>query len=193
VAENVKDLLEELKNLSQLMLDLAYSSVFFKNKEIAKEVALLYERLEELEEKLYLHLFAASRGRVMKKLISIIDLVESSKNVATAARNLSELVIEGKEMHPIIKQALEESDEQIARCTVSRKSLLYNRTIGELRIRSNTGADLIAIRRGSEGKSWIFDPKKDTVIRHNDILICVGPSASCRKLSKLATGEVKHL
>ncbi len=188
MAENVKDLLEELKNLSQLMMDLAYSAVFFKNREIATEVMLLYERLEELEERLYLHLFAASRGKIMKKLISVIDLVESSKTVATAARNLSELVIEGKELHPVIKHALQDSDEVVGRCTVSKKSSLNNMTIGEVRIRSTTGSDVIAIRRGSEheGKKWIFDPQKNTMIYQDDILICIGPSASCNKLRELA-------
>ena len=32
MGKNVKELLEELKNLSELMLDLAYSSVFFESK-----------------------------------------------------------------------------------------------------------------------------------------------------------------
>lgn len=189
MAENVKELLEELKNLSQLMMDLAYSSVFFRNKEIAKEVMMLYERMEELEERLYLHLFAASRGKIMKKLISIIDIVESSKTVASAAKNLSELVLEGKELHPVIKHALEESDEMISKCIVSRRSQLSNKTIGEVRIRSTTGSDVVAIRRAGEreGKKWIFDPQKETMIYENDTLICIGPSASCNKLKKMAS------
>ncbi|MBI3335494.1 MAG: hypothetical protein HY001_03270, partial [Candidatus Portnoybacteria bacterium] len=44
--DTVKDLLEEIKNLSELILDLAYSALFFKNKDIAKEVMLSFEKFE---------------------------------------------------------------------------------------------------------------------------------------------------
>ena len=188
--ENVKDLVEEVKNLSGLMLDLAYSSVFFESKEIAKEVLLLHDRLEELEERLYLHLFAASRGRAAKKLISVIDLVESSKLVASAAKNMSELIMEGSGLHPIIKEALRESDESITKAEISKKSILRNRTIGELRIRSETGANVVAIRRDN---TWIFNPKKDTKLLDKDMLIGVGSSESCKKIRKLASGEVQKI
>ncbi len=188
--ENVKDLLEELKNLSELMLDLGYSAVFFKSKKIAKEVFLLYNRLEELEEELYLHLFAASRGRMIKKFISLIELVESAKTVANAAKNLAELVMEGKKLHPIIKEALNETDESIVQVTVSKSSILANKTLGELRLRSNVGIDIVVIRR--EGR-WIFDPKKHTKILPGDILIGVGTEYSCKKLEEIAKGKLKEL
>src|SRR3989338_6497783 len=103
MTENVKDLIEEVKNLSELMLDLAYSSVLFESKDIAKEVLLLFNNLDSLTERLYLHLFAASRGKFSNRLISVIDIIESSKMVAAAARNMSELVLEGAELHPIVK------------------------------------------------------------------------------------------
>ncbi len=187
---NVKDLLEELKNLSQLMLDLGYSAVFFKSKQIAKEVFLLYERLEELEEELYLHLFAATRGKMIRKFISVIELVESAKTVANAARNLAELVLEGKQLHPIVKAALKHSDESIVRTKVSKRSILANKTLGELKLRSNVGVDIIAIRRNGR---WIFDPKKHTKILPGDMLIGVGTIFSCKKLERIAKGELREL
>ncbi len=188
--ENVKDLMEEVKDLSELMLDLAYSSVFFESKEIAKEVVLLYSNLEELEEKLYYHLFAASRGRQDRRLISVIDLVEGSKMVASAARNMSEMVLEGAELHPIIKEALKASDESIVRAIVSRTSILVNKTLGDVRLRTNLGMNVIAIKRDNK---WIFDPDKTVRMLKDDILIGIGSLDSCRLLSKLAEGEIKKL
>lgn len=194
MAENVKELIEEIKNLSELMLDLAYSAVLFRSKDIAKEVILSHDRLEELEERIYMHLFAASRGKPGTRLISVIDFVESSKTVASAAKNMSKLVIEGKEMHPIIQEALRESDETITRAEVGRNSILKNRALGELKLRTNTGANIIAIRRETpHGHRWIFSPKKDTAIQEKDILIGVGPSPACEKLRKAAKGAVKRL
>ena len=103
--QSVKELIEDVKDLSELMLALAYSSVFFESKDIAKEVMILYNDLEDKEEQLYLHLFAASRGKPSERLISVIDIAESSKMVGNAAKNLSEGVLEGRKMHPIIKVA----------------------------------------------------------------------------------------
>lgn len=189
MGENVKELLEELKNLSELMLDLAYSAVFFKSKDIAKEVLILFDGLEEIEEKLYMHLFAVSK-KMSRKLISVIELVETLKSVATAAKNLAEIVLEGKALHPIIMDALRETDESIVRTKISKESILANRTLGELKFRSNTGLDVIAIRRG---KRWIFDPQKDTKIHPGDILIAVGSVESCKKAKKIAKGIIKEI
>ncbi|MCD6368155.1 MAG: potassium channel protein, partial [Candidatus Aenigmarchaeota archaeon] len=170
MGNNIKELLEELKNLSELMLDLAYSAVFFENKEIAKEVLLLHERLEDIEEDLYMHLFAVSK-KMSPRLISVIELVETSKDVALAAKNIAEMVIDGKSLHPVIKQALSEADESIVMVKVKKSSLLSNKTLGDVKLRSNTGIDVIAIRRG---KRWIFDPQKNTRIKPGDVLICIG-------------------
>lgn len=190
MTENVKELMEEVKNLSELMLDLAYSSLFFESKDIAKEVMILYNELEELEERLYLHLFAATRGRAAAKYVSVIDFVESSKMVATAAKNLAETILEGKEMHPVIKAALQESDESIVRATVTKKSVLKGRTLGETRLRTEMGTQIIAIRRGSK---WIFDPNKGSQMLEGDVLFGVGPQSSCEKLSKLSRGDVRKI
>ncbi|MBI2579147.1 MAG: potassium channel protein [Candidatus Aenigmarchaeota archaeon] len=194
MAENVKDLIEEAKNLSELMLDLSYSAVLFESKDIAKEVIISYDRLKELQERLYMHLFAASRGKFSRKFVSIIDLIENAERVAVAAKNMSELVLEGREMHPVIKSALKGSDETMVRTQVSGNSVLAGQVIGDLKIRTQTGAQIIAIRRDEGGRSkWVFSPKKDTVIVGNDVIIAVGPKQACDKLRKLAEGVLKKL
>ncbi|MBI4018516.1 MAG: potassium channel protein [Candidatus Aenigmarchaeota archaeon] len=194
MAENVKDLIEEVKNLSELMLDLAYSSVLFDSKDIAKEVIISYDRLKELEERLYMHLFAASRGKFSHRFISIINLIANSERVATAAKNMAELVLDGKEMHPVIKSALKESEETVVRTQISSASIFSNQAIGDLKVRTQTGARIIAIRRDEAGRSkWVFNPRKDTVMRENDVLIAVGPKPACDKLRKVAEGVLKKL
>ena len=168
---NVKDLIQDVKNLSGLMLNLAYSSVFFESKEIAKEVIILYNDIESLEENLYLHLFAASRG-------------------GHQARNMAEMVLEGRELHPVIKDALRESDESIARETVLKKSILVGKTLGDMKLRTETGANVIGIKRAGK---WIFNPEETAPIRDEDVLIFVGSKESCKRLHKLARGELKKL
>lgn len=181
---NVKTLLEELKDTSALMLDLAYSSIFFNNKEIAEEVILLYEKIEKVEEDLYMHLFSASRGTYNSKLISLIDIVESTKSIANAARNLANLIIDGRELHPVIKEAIEESDEVISRVSVDENSPAINKTLRDLG--ENLIINMIAIRRKKEKEyKWIFDPKIDTKILAGDSIVIVGHESACNKFKKL--------
>lgn len=189
MGSNVKELLEELKNLSELMLDLAYSAVFFENKDISKEVLLLFDRLEDIEEELYMHLFAVTK-KMSKRLISVIELVETSKDVALAAKNIADMVIDGKTLHPIIKQALRETDESIVMVKVLKESPLLDKTLGSVKLRSNTGIDVIAIRRD---KRWIFDPHKATKVQYGDVMICVGTEESCEKAKKIASGEIREI
>ncbi len=181
IMENIKDYLEEMKNISSLMLDLAYSSVFFSSRDIASEVILLYRRIEELEEKLFIQMLSEHGNR--KSIISVLEIVESTKRVAQAAKNVSKLVLQEAEVHPIIKEALKESDESITKAVVTANSLLANKTIGDMRLRTEIGINIIAIKRA---KKWIFRPRKATKMFKNDMLIGIGPKASCRKLVKLA-------
>ena len=192
--DTVKDLLEEIKNLSGLMLDLAYSAVFFRNKEIANEVLLSFEKFEDLEERLYKQLFAASRGQAEQALISVIDVVESGKNVAMAARNLAEMISEGKTLHPVIHEALEETDETIQRATIVPNSILAHKSLKELQLGAEVGITVIGIRRGEEKEGrWIFYPRGSTVFEEGDVVIGVGSNESCSKFFHLATGKLKEL
>lgn len=188
MAENVKDLLKEMKNISSLMLDLAYSSLFFRSKDIAEEVVLLYRQLEDTEEKLYMHLFAASRGKPAARLISVIDIVEAAKDVAIASKHMSEMVLENSQLHPVIHDAIAESDESIARATIGKKSILANKILGELRLRTDIGFDILAIRRG---KRWLWNPGKKTLLKKSDMIIGIGPKEGCHKFEKLASGAAK--
>ncbi len=180
MGENVKDLLEDLKNTSELILDLGYSSVLFENKEIAKEVEILYDNIDDIEEKLYLHLFAAARGRPSKKLIGVMDIVESAQLVSQAARNLAELTLSGRKLHPIIKDALKDTDETIFRSKAG--NYVSGKTLLELGLRKKYGVNIIAIRRH---KKWVFNPKKNTKLKKNDILMCVGSKGTRRSVKKL--------
>ncbi len=184
--ENVKDILEEMKDLSELMLDLGYSSVFFNSRDIAKEVLLLQERLKELEQSLYIHLLAASRGSRNEKLIGVLELVESATFVGRAAKNLSEFVLKGTGLHPIIREALEHSDETITKALVGPNSVVIDRTLGDSKLGSELALRIIAIRRS---KKWIFNPKENARVEEGDILIAVGSKIGCAKLRRIAKGR----
>lgn len=194
--DTVKDLLEEIKNLSGLMLDLAYSAVFFKNIEIAEEVILSFDKFEDLEERLYKKLFAASRGNEGGSLISVIEIIESAKTVTLAARNMAEMVLDGRELHPVIHEALKDSDETIVRAVLSVDSILTGKTLKELQLGAEVGIVIVGIRRKyGDGKNhkWIFYPRGLVKFQGGDVVIGVGSHVSCEKFTDLASGRLTSI
>ena len=68
--------------------------------------------------------------------------------------------------------------------------MLKDRALGELKLRTKIGINIIAIRRMGR---WIFGPKKNTQLNEGDTLVGVGPSSACESLRKIAKGLVKRL
>jgi voltage-gated potassium channel len=69
---------------------------------------------------------------------------------------------------------------------ISDNSILTNKTIKKAKILRNTGANIIAIRRG---KDTIYSPSEEEVIMPNDILLVIGNAEQIRALFNLAEPE----
>jgi uncharacterized protein with PhoU and TrkA domain len=178
-----------MKDVSQLMLDLAYSALFLRSRRLAREVVSLQRELEKVEDEIFTLLFHVGlRGISREELLSLIDIVDCFKDAAHAATGLANLVLMGKKLHPIIRKAIEESEETVLLCKVSAKSILAGKTLGELQLRTRTGVDVVTIRRG---RRWIIDPKKNTLLLAGDVLIGIGTEEPCQLVGRLASGRVK--
>ncbi len=62
--------------------------------------------------------------------------------------------------------------------------------IGDLRVESETGMRIIAIRRG---EYWIYNPPADTTLKAYDWLIARGTDEGYSDLSKFLKGKLKAL
>ena len=181
----------EMKNISELMIDLAYSSLIYNNKEIAEEVIYLEEKIDEtyfmIEEEAIEQ--AIEDGNSAKALI-IIRLATSIEAISDSAVQIANVVLRGVEPHPIIRESIKESDITITLAKVSENSVLANKTLGELNLASETGMWVIAIKRY---KRWIFGPTEETKILSGDILIAKGPLNSIKHFKKLCSGKDKEV
>ncbi|WP_048148416.1 potassium channel family protein [Palaeococcus ferrophilus] len=187
--KNVKEIFIEMKNTAELMVDLAYSSVLFNEEDIAEEVLELEEYLDLLNYHLTVHAVLAARNpRDAEKITSILQMAHAIDDVSNAAADLAKMVLEGVELHPVIREAIMESEEVIGRFIVAPHSVLVGKTLEELDLASNTGVWLIAVRRG---KRWIFAPDGDFKILANDVLIGRGTQTSIDYLKELARGIMK--
>ena len=185
---SIKDILIEMKNMSELMVDLAYSAVLFNSKDASHEVLKLENRINSLNYEIKTQSLLAARSKEdAEELTALLEIAEATESIANAAKDLADLVIKGFKPHPIFKRVMEESDEMIASVTVKGDSELCNKSLGDLLLDTRTGMRVIAIRRYD---TWIYGPNKHTVILEDDVLLAKGTETGADILVQIADGEM---
>jgi len=184
--QKIVDALVELKDTSELMLDLAYSSIILNSPELAREVQELEKHMDDLHTRF--ELLVLSSGFTpdeSKDFLGLIRLGVVTEEIADAAAKMGEVVLRRLKPHPILKLAVEEAEETVTSARVSEKSILNGKTIKEARIADETGMWILAIRRG---KRWIR-PKPTTRIEAGDVLIASGYAEGEEDFKRLASGN----
>jgi uncharacterized protein with PhoU and TrkA domain len=186
----VRETLIQMKDISELMIDLAYSAALFHNKELAEEVMELETKVDDLVYLLYMNLMLAARDRDDAEKLSGVAKVGSLTNaISDAAADIASLVLHDIEVHPAVREAFQRAEEHLIRVRVDEDSFLAGKTIDDLDLASEVGVDIIAIRRGL---IWHINPDKEIVLPE-DILVARGTSDGLESLAKAAKGEVDHL
>ena len=167
----VRKLLLKMKNLSELMIDLAYSAALFNDKDLAEDVLELEEQIDTLTYLLDMETMIAARDAEDARILSGVTRVASATDkISDAAADIAIIVLQDIGVHPIMAEIFERIEERLARIRVSEKSSIIGRKIEDLDLAS-IGIDIIAIRRG---KDWIIDPEDEEKIRNGDVLIVRG-------------------
>ena len=179
-----KDALIEMKDVSELMVDLAYSAILFDSKEIALEVINLEESMNKL---VYLariqSVLGARRLEEAEAMSGMLQVAEAAERIANSASDIAKLILKDIRFPAKLKRVFPEAEEVVTRVIVSQGSDIAGRTLGALKVQSTTGMQVIAIRRG---KGWIYDPDRTTRVESDDILIARGPEAGEEILSEIA-------
>src|SRR6266566_687042 len=156
----VKDLLVELKDASELMVDLAYAAVFFNEEKLAEEVGRLEERST-----LYL-----------RRLRTIAMLAARSPEDAEGMAGVLWIA-------DVLRPDLRHADEMTARIRVRDASAATGHTLRELSLPTETGMWVMAIRSDVR---WEFDPGPDDMVVAGDVLLVSGPEEGVNLVRELA-------
>jgi uncharacterized protein with PhoU and TrkA domain len=174
----------ELKNTSELMIDLAYSALLLNSKELAEEVQRLEEHMDKLHTEYEISvLLSQFKEEEVKGILGLIRLGIVTEEIADAAAEIAEVVLREIEPHPIMKLVIEEADETVTYTHVSENSPLVGKTLREAHIPEETGMRVLAIKRGEK----YIRPKPDLKIDAGDILIASGYAEGEEDLRKLAS------
>ena len=174
----------ELKNTSELMMDLAYSSLMLNSTELAEEVERLEEHMDELHTEFELLALTSNfKKEEASGFLGLIRLGVATEKIADAAAEMAEVVLRGIEPHPVLKIAIREAEETVTQAIVASNSILVNKTLKEARVPEDTGMWILAIKRNNRS----LRPKPTTRIHEGDILIASGYAEGAEDLKKLAS------
>ena len=184
---NLKDLLIEMKDTSELMVDLAYSAMVYDADDIAEEVLRLEDKMDTIDYHMKIAaMLSARRIDEAEEMSGVLQVAASSENIAKAAGDIAKIVLMDMGIPLELKVALREAEETIVRATVNEDSSMVGFTLNDLELDSDPGMWIIAIRRHDD---WVYDPNKDTRIRPDDVLFARGHDDGVPIFVELATNQ----
>jgi len=181
---NLKAMLSEAKDASELMVDLGYAALFFDNVAMAEEVMELEERLDGLvHEMREVCILAARSPHDAEQMSSVLHVISSIERIGNAAVDIARIVIHRLGIPAALVADLAAADEVSHRVRVRASSDLAGRSLADVELPVEVGMRVVAIRRGKE---WIIDPDGDEIMLPDDVLILRGAPDGIAELRTLA-------
>ena len=183
-----KDVLIEMKDISELMVDLSYSAILFESREIAQEVITLEERMNQLVYQARIQsILGARRVEEAEAMSGMLQVSEAAEKISNSASEIATIILKDVKFPAKLRLAMPDAEEVTERVVVGKESIIDGVTLGQQKLQSMTGMRVIAIRRGV---SWIYDPERDTRILDGDIIIAKGPESGIIPLYDLCGAEI---
>lgn len=187
VPRTVREILTEMKDTSEVIVDLAYAALVFDSQDMADEVQHLERRMDTLLYNIRIKAMLSARTkRDAEQLAGLLQVASSAEAISNAAGDIVNLLRYDSDKRPFLPIVLKEAEEKIKSLSLADKSDMVNRTIEELGVESETGMRVIALKRG---KRWIYDPEADNRLKAGDMLIVRGTENGFEVLRTYAAGE----
>ena len=185
---NLKAMLSEAKDTSELMVDLGYAALFFGDERMADEVHELEELLTDLvHEMREVCVLAGRNKRDAEQIASVLHVVSAIERMGNAAVDISRVVTHRLGIPSSLVADLADAEEVSHRVRVRAESFLANRSLETAELPTETGMRVVAVRRGRE---WLIDPDGDEMLVPEDVLILRGPRDGIDEVRELAGAPV---
>jgi uncharacterized protein with PhoU and TrkA domain len=182
--KNVKELLVELKDASEVMVDLAYAAVFFNDDKVAREVRRLEERMGHHLRRLRITAMLAARSpEDAESMAGVLWIADAIERIGDAAEDIARVVADRLGIPDGLRPDLRHADEITARVKVRQDAQMIGQTLRALSLPVETGMWVMAIRSGTE---WRFDPGADDIVSEADVLLVRGPEEGVNLVRELA-------
>src|SRR3954451_17300384 len=181
---NLKTMLSEAKDTSELMIDLGYAAVYFSDIAMAEEVYELEVRLSDLvHEMRAVCVLAARSPREADAMASVLPVVGAIVRLGNAAVDISRIVTHRLGIPRALVADLSAAEEISHRVRIREDSQMAHRRLSDLELPVEVGMRVVAIRRE---RDWITEVDGDIVLLPGDVLFLQGAAAGIAELRTLA-------
>ncbi len=181
---NLRTMLAEAKDHSELMIDLAYAALFFDDEDMAEEVDdLENDMLDRVHDMREICILAARNVREAEQMSSVLLVVSAIERMSVAATDISRIVTHNLGIPPALLHDLAHAQEVSHRVRVREDSALAHNSLETLELPTEISMRVVAIKRNKE---WIIDPDGDAVIVPEDVLIVRGSPEGIEGLRAMA-------
>ncbi len=181
---NLRTMLSEAKDTSELMVDLAYAALYFGDPDMAEEVQELEEQMSELVHHIReVAILAARNPREAEAMSSVLQVISAIERIAGDAVDIARIVTHRLGIPRELVADLSSAAEVSHRVLVREGSHMAHRPLSALELPVATGMRVMAIRRG---RDWITDVEGDELLLPGDVLFLEGPPAGIIRVRELA-------
>lgn len=126
----VKDLLAEAKDVSELMVDLAYAAVFFGDDRIAQEVLELENKMGMIIDRLrQIAILAARSPEDAEAMSGVLGLASTIEKIGDAAEDIARVVLKDLGVPSQLRDDLRHAEEVVARVRLRDENLIEGKTL----------------------------------------------------------------
>lgn len=184
--ERAVDSIVLMKDLSELAVDLAYTSVLLDSSELAEEVHHLEVEVDALRSRFEAWVLqAAADAEDPVRLRGLLHLGFATETISDAAIEISEGILRDIDVHPVTQAAVQESDELMIRVEVDEGSDLEGTAVEMGVPEALPAISVLAIRRPQEG--WLLMADGSTTLRTGDIVIGKGTATAVEGFDEAGT------
>ncbi|MEZ5245195.1 MAG: TrkA C-terminal domain-containing protein [Acidimicrobiales bacterium] len=181
---NLREMLAEAKDLSELMVDLAYASLFFGDPDMAEEVGELEDTMNDLVQDMRgVCIMAVRRPKESEGMSSVLQVISAIERIANDAVDIARIVTHKLGIPAELVVNLSAAEEVSHRVLVSEGSHMAHRALAAHELPVQTGMRVMAIRRE---RHWITDVHGDIVLVPGDVLFLRGSPDGITRLRELA-------
>src|SRR5437764_6475742 len=145
---NLKVMLWEAKDPSELMIDLAYAALYFGDPDMAEEVVELEERMSQLAHDMRAVCVVAARSpRDADAMASVLQVIQAIERMGNAAVDISRIVTRRLGIPRALVADLSNAEEVSHRVRIRDESHMAHRSLADLELAVAAGMSVVAIRR----------------------------------------------
>jgi uncharacterized protein with PhoU and TrkA domain len=177
-------MLSEAKDLSELMVDLAYAALYFGDPDMAEEIDELEDQMSDLVHDMRaVSVLAARHPKEAEAMASVLQVISSIERIGNAAVDIARIVTHRLGIPRELVADLSNAEEVSHRVRIREGSHLARRPLAALELPVQTGMRVVAIRRE---RDWITDVDGEAICLPGDVMFLRGSPAGIPRLRELA-------